>query len=181
MAELSHIALAVETLATDVSLLIVTCREGQNGALGSRQDGRRGTSNCSSVWTALLVGPDWYRGSPESRTVGITGAFKQESMLPSLTPFRFSRPRSFLFSSATFRAACCISAEASTPCNSHWRNFCSSSWRYSFRRARDLLWLSRIRAKLAFSYVRWKSNTHECKLRQYQGTDELLHEDRYPG
>ena len=36
------------------------------------------------------------------------------------------------------------------PCSSHTLSRCSSSWRYSLLRARDRLWLSRIRARFAF-------------------------------
>ena len=66
------------------------------------------------------------------------------------TPFWFSRMRSFLFSSRTLRAAVCISDEASIPICSHTRHLVSSSCRYSFLRARERRWLSRILAKLAF-------------------------------
>lgn len=57
--------------------------------------------------------------------------------------------RSLLFSSTTFLAAACISADASTPVCSQTRYRDSSSDRYSFRRARDRRWLSRMRARLA--------------------------------
>lgn len=56
------------------------------------------------------------------------------------------------FSSITLRAAPWISELASTPVSSHCRSRPSSSWRYSFLRARDRLWLSRMRARLALSY-----------------------------
>ena len=42
------------------------------------------------------------------------------------------------------------------PWSSQVRRRCSSSWTYSLLRARDLLWLSRMRARLAFCYARRK-------------------------
>ena len=74
--------------------------------------------------------------------------------LPSsgLTPCWASSRRKRRFSSITLRAAPWISELASTPVSSHCRSRPSSSWRYSFLRARDRLWLSRMRARLALSY-----------------------------
>lgn len=67
----------------------------------------------------------------------------------SLTPLSRKMALSLLFSSSTLRAATCISMFASTPFCSHCRNLSSSSWRYSFRRARDRRWLSRMRSRCA--------------------------------
>lgn len=69
-----------------------------------------------------------------------------------LTPCWASSRRKRRFSSITLRAAPWISELASTPVSSHCRSRPSSSWRYSFLRARDRLWLSRMRARLALSY-----------------------------
>lgn len=59
------------------------------------------------------------------------------TMSESDTPRSKSSERSFLFSSRTFLAALCISADASIPTWSQLRNLASSSCRYSFRRARE--------------------------------------------
>lgn len=64
------------------------------------------------------------------------------SMSASLKPWFRSRRRRRLFSSRTFRAALCISCEASAPTASQDLYLVSSSCRYSLRRARDLRWLS---------------------------------------
>jgi hypothetical protein len=58
-----------------------------------------------------------------------------------------------VFSARTALAAACISELASTPSCSHCRNLSSSSTRYSFRRARDRLWLSRTRSRWALALV----------------------------
>lgn len=73
----------------------------------------------------------------------------QASSSSSPMPFSRRNARSRLFSASTFRAATCISAVASTPSCSHFRNLSSSSLRYSFRRARERRWLSRMRARFA--------------------------------
>jgi hypothetical protein len=87
------------------------------------------------------------------------------SISASDIPLLLSRARNRRFSSNTFRAAACISAEASTPSCSHVRYFVSSSWRYSFLRARERRWLSRIRAKLAFYDVLCEYMRPLCPLR----------------
>lgn len=74
-------------------------------------------------------------------------------MYSSLKPCLWSRSRRCLFSSATLLAAAWTSDDASIPWSSHVRRRCSSSWTYSRLRARDLLWLSRMRARLAFCYA----------------------------
>jgi hypothetical protein len=127
---------------------------GKKGVPGSMQFGRRGSRSCSRVCTELGGGPlrNWEptAGSPGGATMP---DWRNDSMLSSPMPCFRSRVRSFLFSSATFRAANWISVDASIPCSSQTRRRCSSSWRYSFRLARERLWLSRIRARLAFSYL----------------------------
>jgi hypothetical protein len=75
------------------------------------------------------------------------------SIMSSPIPFLLSKSRSLVFSSATFRAALWISADASIPWISHCLKRFSSSWRYSFRRALDRLWFSRVRARLACCYT----------------------------
>lgn len=53
------------------------------------------------------------------------------------TPCSWSSARNLRFSSKTLRAALWISADASMPSCSYSRSLASSSWRYSFRLARD--------------------------------------------
>jgi hypothetical protein len=117
-------------------------------AMPCLQHGLRVWSNCSSCWAALLLLPNW----PSINVLFIPEDCKYASTLSSLTFHWVNRLRSFLFSSAALLAAVWISDEASIPWSSSCRNRVSSSWRYSFRRARERLWLSRIRARFAFSY-----------------------------
>lgn len=87
-------------------------------------------------------------------------------MYSSVTPCLWSSSRSRAFSSATRRAATWTSAEASIPWCSQMRRRCSSSWRYSLLRARERLWLSRMRARFAFclgARVSYGSTHHQSK------------------
>lgn len=104
----------------------------------------RGCSNSSNVATACPV--------PLLLSTEAVVA-RWCSIISSKIPDWLRRIRSFRFSSETRRAATCISADASIPWSSHCRTLFSSSWRYSFLLARLRLWLSRMRARLAFSWA----------------------------
>ena len=133
----SHAVFLPESLATDVSLL-----SDFTGGPKLPHEGLLGTSSCSNLPTALPT-----TASP------VPPRARYPSMASSPTPCLFSRARSWRFSSATRRAASWISVAASTPWSSTRRRRASRSWTYSFLRARERRWLSRMRARFALSFM----------------------------
>lgn len=106
---------------------------------------RRFSRACASSLFGVLVDHCWLISS------SLTSSGPTPCWASSMRSRRFSS-FTLRFSSITLRAAPWISELASTPVSSHCRSRPSSSWRYSFLRARDRLWLSRMRARLALSY-----------------------------
>jgi hypothetical protein len=113
-AELGIESHTVEMLVTDVSRLfgpplapaVMPAGIGKSGAPCSVHVGRRGPSSCSRVFTELPVTVERNcvarLASPGGATIPDT---RKASMLSSLMPCLLRRVRSFLFSSATLRAA----------------------------------------------------------------------------
>lgn len=105
----------------------------------------------ASMWVEeFLLELSWERLSRRSRSTSVIPILDRTSRNCAFSSLRiwFCDFRS-LFSSFTVFAIVCISIVAFIFSDSYCRFLASSSWTYSFRRSRDRLWFSRMRARLA--------------------------------